>query len=189
MRRPRLSAALPAALAAAIALTPVVLPAPAALAGTTVTSARVAGSGIPWHRYRTAPFTDAPGAVCPFGVRGVPVRDGEQYRTLESYADGSPELQEYRGPLYVRYTNQSTGRSVVRNLSGYGYFRFGRDGSIAALFLSHGGVSVPVGMGNIPAGEWVFHGHFTVQVSAAGRKDITLYGAKGENLCHTLAKA
>jgi hypothetical protein len=143
---------------------------------------------VKWIRSNGSSFRPSPGAVCPFGVRGVPVRDREQYRTLSSYGDGSPELQEYRGPLYIRYTNQSTGRSVVRNLSGYGYFRFGRHGSLSALFLRHGGVSVPVGMGNIPAGEWVFHGYFTVQESAAGHKDVTLFGAKGENLCHTLAK-
>lgn len=72
-------------------------------------------SPVPWQPYRAAPWTDAPGRVCAFGVATTIVADQEQYRTLASYPDGSPKVQEFRGPLVVRYTNTSTNESVVRD--------------------------------------------------------------------------
>jgi hypothetical protein len=94
---------------------------------------------------RTAPWTDAPGRVCTFGVATTIVADQEQYRTLASYPDGSPKVQEFRGPLVVRYTNTSTNESVVRDLSGYGWFHYGEDGGNHAFIASHIGVTVPDG--------------------------------------------
>ena len=85
-------------------------------------------SPVPWQPYRTAPWTDAPGRVCTFGVATTIVADQEQYRTLASYPEGSPKVQEFRGPLVVRYTNTSTNESVVRDLSGYAWFRYRADG-------------------------------------------------------------
>jgi hypothetical protein len=141
----------------------------------------------PWQTYRTAPFSYAAGTVCSFTLSGTPVKDGEQYRTLESYPDGTAELNEYRGPLYVRYTNESTGKSAVRNLSGYGFFRFGDgNGTIQALFLANGGISVKIGNQGFPSGYWIEHGRVLVTDNGQGSRVIHVVHATLENLCRTL---
>ncbi len=144
-------------------------------------------SPVPWQPYRTAPWTDAPGQVCTFGIAATIVVDQEQYRTLASYPDGSPKLQEFRGPLFVRYTNTSTNESVVRDLSGYGWFRYGADGGNDAFIASHIGLTVQVGNSGFPPGEWVITGQSEVSVSSSGTINVRLLHATAENLCRTLS--
>lgn len=151
------------------------------------TASAASNSGAAWQPYRTAPWTDAPGAVCAFGVAATIVTDQEQFRTLASYPNGNARLQEFRGPLVIRYTNQATGDSVVRDLSGYGWFHYGSDGSIDAFIASHIGVTVDVGNSGFPAGEWVITGRSEVTVSSAGDINVRLITATAENLCQTLA--
>jgi hypothetical protein len=160
-----------------------------AIASTAIASAATASTSTAsaWQTYRTAAWTDAPGAVCSFGVAATPVLDQEQYRTLASYPDGSPRLQEFRGPLYIQYTNTSTGASVVRDLSGYAWFHYGTDGSIDAFIASHISVTVHVGNAGFPAGEWVISGRSEVTVSSSGTIGIRLINATAENLCQTLS--
>ena len=155
--------------------------------GVPATASAASDSGAAWQPYRTAPWTDAPGAVCTFGVAATIVTDQEQFRTLASYPNGNPRLQEFRGPLVIRYTNQATGASVVRDLSGYGWFHYGSDGSIDAFIASHIGVTVPVGNSGFPAGEWVITGRSEVTVSSAGAIDVRLINSTAENLCQTLS--
>jgi hypothetical protein len=155
--------------------------------GVPATASAASDSGAAWQPYRTAPWTDAPGAVCTFGVAATIMTDQEQYRTLASYPNGNPRLQEFRGPLVIRYTNQATGASVVRDLSGYGWFHYGSDGSIDAFIASHIGVTVPVGNSGFPAGEWVMTGRSEVTVSTAGAINVRLINATAEDLCQTLA--
>jgi hypothetical protein len=157
-----------------------------AIAGAATASAATGTSGG-WQTYRTAPWTDAPGAVCSFGVAATPVVDQEQDRTLATYPNGDPQLQEFRGPLFVRYTNMSTGASVVRDLSGYGWFHYGSDGSIDAFIASHIGLTVDVGNAGFPAGEWVISGRSEVTVSSSGTIGVRLIDATAENLCQTLS--
>ncbi len=132
-------------------------------------------------------WADAPGAVCTFGVTTSIVVDQEQERVLASYPDGDPKLQEFRGPLVVRYTNTSTGQSVVRDLSGYGWFHYGTDGSSEAFIASHIGVTVPVGNTGYPAGEWVLTGQSVVSIDSSGTINVRLLHATAENLCRTLS--
>lgn len=155
--------------------------------GVPAAASAASDSEVAWQPYRTAPWTDAPGAVCTFGVATTIVTDQEQYRTLASYPNGSPRLQEFRGPLVIRYTNQATGESVVRDLSGYAWFHYGSDGSIDAFIASHIGVTVHVGNSGYPAGEWVITGRSEVTVSSAGAIDVRLINATAENLCQTLS--
>lgn len=157
-----------------------------ATAGTATASAATA-STAGWQPYRTAPWTDSPGAVCSFGVAATPVVDQEQFRTLASYPNGDPRLQEFRGPLFVQYTNMSTGATVVRDLSGYGWFHYGSDGSIDAFIASHIGVTVHVGNAGFPSGEWVISGRSEVTVSSSGTIGVRLIDATAENLCQTLS--
>lgn len=141
----------------------------------------------PWQSFRSSPFTDAAGTVCDFSLTGTPVRDEEQYRTLASYPNGDPKVQQFRGPLYFRFTNESTGRSVQRNLSGGAFFRYGEHGEFQGLFLNNGGVAVHVGNRGFPAGYWVLHGQFLVTDDGAGARDIDVFHASAEDLCTTLA--
>ena len=146
-----------------------------------------AGSSVPWQQYRTAPWTDPPGAVCAFGVTTSILVDQEQERVLASYPNGQPKLQEFRGPLVVRYTNTSTGQSVVRDLSGYGWFHYRADGSSQALIASHIGVTVPVGNTGYPVGEWVLTGQSVVSIDSSGTISVRMLHATAENLCGTLS--
>jgi hypothetical protein len=160
---------------------------PRPLAQAAQQQAVLAASTVPWKRYRTKPWQDAPGKVCAFGVNATIVRDGEQYRTLSSYPDGSPQIQEFRGPLVVRYTNTSTGKSVVGNLSGYGWFYYPAGGGFDAYAPSHVGYTVPVGNHGFPAGEWIFSGQLLLIVSSTGAINVVLIHATAENICRTLS--
>jgi hypothetical protein len=151
------------------------------------TSATASANPIPWQPYRTSPWTDQPGQVCAFGVAATIVKDGEQVRTLKSYPDGSPEVQEFRGPLYVRYTNQSSGKSVVGDLSGYGWFTYKPDGEIDAYVQQHIGLTVKAGNIGWPTGEWVISGKANVTVSPAGQVSVQLHHAKADDICADLS--
>jgi hypothetical protein len=126
---------------------------------------------------------------CSFGVRGDILRDEELSRTLTTYPDGSIHLQEVIGPLVFRFTNTSTGRSVIRNLDGTGLFDRGADGTSFALFLVKGHMGAGLGP-NDPGGPALLYftgtGHTVVQAADGSRTII--YG-KGpvENVCKTLA--
>jgi hypothetical protein len=159
----------------------------AAASGLPSAQAATVGSSDGWLPYRTAPWTDAPGGVCAFGVTTAIVDDQEQYRTLATYPDGSPELQEFRGPLVIRYTNTSSGASVVRDLSGYAWFHYDADGGLEALVASHIAVTVPVGNTGFPPGEWVISGRSEVTLDSAGAINVRLIHATAENLCTTLS--
>lgn len=176
---------------------------PAAASATTITPPRplpetthsqqapatgsAAASTIAWMPYRTQPWQDAPGKVCTFGVNATIVQDHEQYRTLSSYPNGDPKVQEFRGPLFVRYTNTSTGKSVVGNLSGYGWFYYLADGGYEAYAPSHIGMTVPVGNPGFPAGEWIISGPSLLTVASTGAINIVLIRATAENICSTLS--
>jgi hypothetical protein len=156
----------------------------AALAATPATAS---ADPIPWQPYRTSPWTDQPGQVCAFGVAVTIVKDGEQVRTLKSYPDGNPEVQEFRGPLYVRYTNQSSGKSVVGDLSGYGWFTYEPDGAVDVYAPQHLGWTVDVGNNGWPAGEWIFSGRTYLTTSPTGQVSIRLDNAKASNVCTDLS--
>ena len=151
------------------------------------TGAGAASHPVPWHRYRTAPWHDAPGKVCTFGLSGTPVKDREQTRILARYPNGKPKVQEFRGPLYARYTNMRTGKSVTRNLSGYGWFFYGTSGGVRFFVASHVGLTVDVGNKGYPAGEWVITGQAWVRINSAGDTRIHPLHASAENLCRTLS--
>jgi hypothetical protein len=72
------------------------------------TAAGAASHTIPWHRYRTAPWRDAPGEVCMFGVSAKPVRDGEQTRILARYPRMAPVPEPLReGATRIRTPRRS----------------------------------------------------------------------------------
>jgi hypothetical protein len=120
-------------------------------------------------------------------VNATPVRDHEQFRTLSRYPDGKPKVQEFRGALFVRYTNARTGKSVVGNLSGYGWFYYPARGGLDVFVASHIGLTVPVGNRGSPAGEWIISGRSMVIVNSAGAINVVLIHATTENICRALS--
>ena len=157
-----------------------------AVAGVAATPA-FASAPTPWQPFRVDPFTDAPGTVCAFGLHGDIVDDHELVRTLQTYPDGSPLEQEFVGPLIIKFTNMDSGASVIRNLTGTGYFFFDPDGSIHGTGLGHIGIGVHIGKTTTtPAGEWVLTGSFEFVLGADGVRTFDVTGTQ-ENLCETLA--
>lgn len=138
-----------------------------------------------WTPYRTQPFDSV--NVCPFTVHGDIVEDEEETRVDAAYPDGSPKVQELRGPLVIRFTNTASGRSAVRDVSGYALLRFAPDGSSTWFF--DGGASIGVHAGNrtTPPGSYILHGRFTLRIAADGTRTIRRVHASAEDLCATLA--
>src|SRR5512145_2083253 len=106
----------------------------------TAAAAVALGAGIapahadepPWIPYEQ-PDVMVPAArsTCAFDVQQTVVEDGEYYKNTEFYADGTVKTQLWRGPLVMRYTNVSTGASVVRDLSAMATAHYRPDGSMA----------------------------------------------------------
>jgi hypothetical protein len=141
----------------------------------------------PWQPYFSGSFTEAAGDVCPFAVQADDIQDHEEFRTLATYPDGSPQEQEFVGLLVYRYTNLSTGASVVRNLTGTGYFFYQPDGSTTGHGDGHIGLSVHAGNTDPPPGEYVITGAYDFTLEADGTVHFDLRGGTAENLCDTLA--
>lgn len=142
-------------------------------------------SAADWQPYRTSP-ADYTG-TCSFPVHAEAVTDEEETRIDAVLPDGSPRIQEFRGPLTMRFTNTSTGASVVRDLSGYGRLHFFADGGSTGYF--DGGVSVhfPIGNRAYPAGLYVLHGRVRVRIAPDNDRSFgSLRHATIENLCTAL---
>lgn len=156
------------------------------LAITPAASAAGGGTAEPqWKPYRTKPFTTT--GTCSFAIQGDIVQDEEETRVDATYADGSPKVQEFRGPLVIRFTNTSTGASVVRDVSGYALLRFGQDGSSTWFFDGGGSIGVHTGNRTTPPGSYILRGTFVLEIAADGTRTIRRLHATQENLCITLA--
>jgi hypothetical protein len=107
-------------------------------------------------------------------------------RTLASYPDGSPQEQEFVGPLVIKYSNLSTGTSVVRNLTGTGFFFFDPDGTIRGHGLGHIGIGIHAGNVSPPPGEYVLTGSFDFVLNPDGTRSFDVQGGTVENLCTTV---
>lgn len=140
-----------------------------------------------WQRFHAQPFTDAPGDVCAFGMRGDIVYDDEWFRTTATYPDGTPKQQDWTGPLGVRFTNLSTGASVTRDLSGSAVIDFGPDGS--QTWHAIGPFAVGFHAGNVghPVGEYRFDGFTTLVITAGHDKSVPVHHGPTEDICATLS--
>ncbi|GAA4496797.1 hypothetical protein GCM10023191_039380 [Actinoallomurus oryzae] len=160
----------------------------AALAASAVgllsSAAGAAGTGD-WHPAPSEPFVTS--GVCSFTMKGDIVRDTTEARTLSTYPDGSVEVEEARGPLAIRFTNMSTGRSVVRDLSGHGIIHYFQDGGREYRLDGGGSVPVRVDSPGFPQGWYILHGSFTVVGHTDGTRIFSDVHATVENLCETLA--
>lgn len=162
-----------------------------ALLGSTGVAAAAGPDGHgppPWIQYRAQPWTDPAGTVCSFGVQADIVRDEERYQQWATYPDGKPKVQWWVGALDVRYTNLSTGRSVVRDLGGDGLFVYDHDGGFRLEVFGPAGARITVGSIGSPPGEWVLNGRWEYRKSADGtHRQLRLFHGTAENVCDTLA--
>ena len=172
------------------------------LAATTTAAAALAllGTGLgaapaladtPWTPYHQGDvLVPATRSTCAFDVQETVIEDREFYRTTATYPDGSPKEQLFRGELVMRYTNLSTGASVVHDLGGTGVFAYNPDGSPASLTSSHGPFGATLPAGSTPyTGLYVVSGKGTsVTFNADGTRTLTL-GPNGSSIdvCAELA--
>ena len=142
----------------------------------------------PWQPFRAAPFDLPRDSRCSFPLSGRIEEDGERIRTTEVNADGTPAQQEVKGPLVVEYTNEDSGESIVRDLTGTALIDFAEDGSFRFTLL-RGSLAVGLGAGD-PGGPafLVLSGRgFTVDFGADGSRTVTLGRGTVEDVCQTLA--
>ncbi len=151
-------------------------------------SAALAAAPAPWSPLTTSNFELPAGIRCDFTLRGEVLEGKEQIRTLETFADGSPRVQEIVGQLVVRYTNVETGESVDRNLTGTAYIVFEPDGSFT---LSLVGGHMAVGFSATdPEGPsfLIFRGAgHEVHFATDGSRTVTFGKGTVEDICQTLA--
>jgi hypothetical protein len=151
-------------------------------AGTTAASD---GSYGPWQATYQGPITAPAGLVCAFTVTAEPVREDLRVRYHYDSA-GNVDGYQATGMLIARITNDETGSSVVRNLSGPGTVTFNPDGSYDAVvsgdflvfFLPQDAPSSEL---LLLSGRTVLHG------APSGEKTLVTNSGNVENLCDTLA--
>lgn len=140
-----------------------------------------ASATSPWQPFRASNFDLPAGTRCDFPLSGRVLEDKERIRRL------SDTRSEVKGPLVVRYINQDTGESVVRDLTGTAFIDSFPDGS-SRFTLKHGSLSVGLGP-NDPGGPafLVLSGRgFTIDFGADGSRTVTPGRGTIENICDTL---
>ncbi|WP_042414803.1 hypothetical protein [Streptacidiphilus anmyonensis] len=157
-----------------------------ALPATGTASASPADQPGPWQPYRSSTFTDPAGNACAFTLTGVPVADREKIRTLAVDGSGAPTEQEITGQLVVRYTNESTGRSVDENLTGTAWLYYHADGSQTWVVSGHLGLGIHPGNPYSAPGYWILTGHLTLQIDAAHHPYVASHDGPTEDLCADL---
>ncbi len=176
-------------------LRPLLAPAAAlALVGAGAAASPAAAHGhdhhSPWTSYRTAEVVvPSERSTCGFDVRITPVEDAEEYRTTSTWPDGSPRTQLFRGTLVERYTNLTSGESVVRDLSATAVFAYREDGTPESLTSVHGAFGTTMPPGSTPdTGLYVLGGHGTeVTFEPDGTRTFSLgHHASAEDVCDTL---
>jgi hypothetical protein len=147
-----------------------------------------AAAPSPWSPLTTSGFELPAGTRCDFTLRGEVLEGKEQIRTLETYTDGSPRVQEIVGQLVIRYTNVDTGESVDRNLTGTALVIIEPDGSFT-LSLVGGHMAVGFGAGDEPSSSFLIFtgaGH-EVFFAADGTRTASFGDGPVEDVCQTLA--
>jgi hypothetical protein len=154
------------------------------LVGARATSA-ADGSYGPWQPTSQGAITTPAGVVCPFEVTAEPVREDLRIRYHYDSA-GNVDGYQVTGQLIGRITNDETGASVVRNLSGPGTVNLGADGSYDA-FVSGDFLVFFLASDNPSNALLLISGHSVLHGAATGEKTLVSYSGHVENLCETLA--
>ena len=150
-------------------------------------TAASAADGAGWRPTHTDPFEFAAGALCPFGLKGDILYDHEFTRVTATFPDGSPKIEEFTGPLGIRFTNEATGKSVDRDITGFTRLLHSPDG--AREFDMWGNNVAPVYPGTdktFPVGDYVTHGYFVFVVHADKSREYIVRHGTSEDICKTL---
>ncbi|MFI9384559.1 hypothetical protein [Kutzneria sp. NPDC052558] len=148
-------------------------------------SAASASDGGGWRPTHTDPFEFPAGALCPFGLKGDILYDREYTRVTASYPDGSPRIEEFTGPLGIRFHNEANGKAIDRDVTGFTRLLHQEDGS--RVFSLWGNSVAPIYPGTGVAGDYVTHGYFVLVVHADKSREYTVRQGESEDICRTLA--
>ncbi|MEU8541532.1 hypothetical protein AB0C52_16340 [Streptomyces sp. NPDC048717] len=140
-----------------------------------------------WQPLHTAPFEQKAGDVCSFALKGDIVQDGERIRTLAWDTAGRPTVQQVTGPLTIRFTNESTGASVVRAVPGIATIQYHPDGSQTWAGSGHMAVAFHSGNPYHAPGEYILNGRIDLELHPGIGAELTSLKGTSENLCDTLA--
>lgn len=157
------------------------------LVGAAQTAAH-ADSPHPWRPYAgSGGWTLPAGAACEFQLTATTLEDKERYRVVETWPDGSTKREEWTGQLVMEFTNDESGESVRRNLTGRGDFVYGQDGSWS-LVNAGGHFAAVLYDGDDPGpGVYVVSGKgFVVSADADGTRTLEPGDGLLENVCETL---
>ena len=145
----------------------------------------VSGSGGGWQPIHESNRAFSAGSVCSFELSDAVVSQAEEYRVARTYPDGSPLETDFRGPLVVQYTNEATGASVERDLSGTAQLYSLPDHSSLWVSQQHFGLTVHAGDPYHAAGEYVLTGPAVFTVSSTGQPAVIAQSSV-EDICDTL---
>ncbi|MEV1079598.1 hypothetical protein AB0I98_15290 [Streptomyces sp. NPDC050211] len=142
-----------------------------------------AGTGTGWEPAPSAPWDVDAGLRCDFPVHGEPVIDEVMKRVLDTYPDGAAKRVAYKGDLVVRVTNTGTGAFYDADVSGSAIVEQRTDGS--QFWAVHGPVLVGIGegKGNLPRGLYIIDGVYTIDISSAGYRTVSLAHGTKDDLC------
>jgi hypothetical protein len=159
-----------AATAAALCLTAAALAAPAASAS------GGAGGDAGWRPVTYPPVNYPAGDRCDFAFRTEPLLDEVMVKTVATYPDGSPKTELYKGALVVRITNLETGASYDADAGGRSLAEYAPDGGHVYYATGPFLLGFEEGQGNLPRGEYVVDGVYTVEFTAAGERTVEWVG-------------
>lgn len=143
----------------------------------------------PWHRYHQEDFVVPRGEACAFKVAVHVLYDREFYRTISRYADGTPRVQLFRGPLIIQYINVPKGTKVIRDLSGTATVKYTRSGEFLSIKIISGHFGAVLSPGSVPGpGVYYVGGQGSSLVSHPDGTETLKLGPDGraQNLCPIL---
>lgn len=161
-----------------------ILTAAPATAASAASSSSAGGKGG-WVPYVQPDFTVPAGQACSFELHGKVVYDKEFTRVVKRFPDGSPKVEEFRGPLGVVFSNTATQKSAFRDATGT--LRATRDGAGTTEFVFGGNGIAPIFAGSEEPGIYVVSGHHEMIAHPDGTREFTRNRGTVENMCQTLA--
>ncbi|WBB57672.1 hypothetical protein O7599_18465 [Streptomyces sp. WMMC500] len=131
-----------------------------------------------WRPVTYPPVNYPAGERCAFPFRTEPLLDEVMVKTVDTYPDGSPKTELYKGALIVRVTNLDTGAAYDADAGGSSLVRYAPDGGHVYYATGPFLIGFAEGQGNLPRGEYVVDGVYTVEITAADRRTVQWAGEK-----------
>jgi hypothetical protein len=159
----------------------------AGMIGTPVVANAGTPEGTTWQSYHYDTFTEPAGSACTFELQGDPLRQDVRFLTSASYPDGAPKDQIWAGPLYMRYTNEANGNSLVADLSGTAYIHYDPDGTQHWYVLGPFGMTVHPGNPYLAAGEYVVGGVTVLVLHDGKTPELRFHQGPLQDVCDELS--